>query len=421
MEIIKTLAELDAKIAECNAAEARSDEALRAVFPTFCMAPPEDFPSDPFSPQYLQMQLALYKQIAGVPYSLDQEATKFNVESALRSPFPFSSQSTAVTGEYFMAIGYLLNVMALPKGVRVLEFGPGWGVTTLSLAKLGHKVTVVEIEPCFCEFIRRQAQREGVDVEVVNADFFSVEKENRQFDVVLFYDCFHHCDNHLRLLRALDRVVRPGGRIFFGGEPISNDFVQPWGLRLDGWALWGIRKNGWMELGFREDYFAQALLRCGWFGRKHSIQGLNRLRVWEAQRCSEVAFRFPACGPEIRTEIGRVQDGSIVLDGTRRGTGLFGPYIDLPPGRYDAKILLAPDRPLSGRAVMDIAVSCGEKRLAEKNISLPAAGSEGFHLRFEMSGDDRGVEVRLMCELGFKATLTGVEIKPSLAGAPTAT
>ena len=100
---------------------------------------------------------------------------------------------------------------------------------------------------------------------------------------------------------------------------------------------------------------------------------------------------------------------------TRRGTGLFGPYIDLPPGRYDAKILLAPDRPLSGRAVMDIAVSCGEKRLAEKNISLPAAGSEGFHLRFEMSGDDRGVEVRLMCELGFKATLTGVEIKPSLA------
>jgi ubiquinone/menaquinone biosynthesis C-methylase UbiE len=366
------------------------------------------------------MQLALYSQIAGVPYSLDQEATKFDIESALRNPFPFSSRSTAVAGEYFMAIGFLLNTMALPKAAHILEFGPGWGVTTLSLAKLGHKVTVIEIEPCFCELIRRQAKLEGVDVEVVNADFFCVEKQSKQFDAVLFYDCFHHCDDHMRLLRALNRVVRTGGRIFFGGEPISNDFEQAWGLRLDGWALWGIRKNGWMELGFREDYFAEALLRTGWFGRKHSVPGLNRLRVWEAQRSSEVAFRYSAGGPDIRTEIGRINNGHIVLDGTRRGTGLFGPYVDLPAGSYDAHIFFAADEPLSGEAVMDIAVNCGGKRLAERAISFLDKDEGSVQLPFETAGEDRGVEVRLMCEPGFKATVIGVEIKPRLAQAKTA-
>jgi hypothetical protein len=218
----------------------------------------------------------------------------------------------------------------------------------------------------------------------------------------------------MRLLRALDRVVRPGGRVFFGAEPISNDFSLPWGLRLDGWALWGIRKNGWMELGFREDYFAEALLRAGWFGRKHSIPELNRLRVWEAQRSSETLFHFSASGPELRTEIGRVDDGTIILDGMRGGTGLFGPYIDLPPGRYDAQIFFAPHKPSSGRAVVDVAVNCGNKRLAEKTIALPSKNNRSVHISFQTSAEDRAVEVRLMCEPGFRAIVTGVEIKPRL-------
>ena len=51
-----------------------------------------------------------------------------------------------------MAIGFLLRAMALPPGARVLEFGPGWGHTSLMLAQLGHRVTVVDIEARFCEF-----------------------------------------------------------------------------------------------------------------------------------------------------------------------------------------------------------------------------------------------------------------------------
>lgn len=217
----------------------------------------------------------------------------------------------------------------------------------------------------------------------------------------------------MRLLQALSRLIAPNGRLFFGSEPISNEFVQPWGLRLDGSALWAIRKNGWMELGFREDYFAQALLRSGWFGRRHSIEGHNRLKVWEAQRSSEVTFRFSADNSKIRSEIGRIHNGHLVLDGRKPGAGMFGPYIDLPSGRYRASIYFEPGA--HGRAVMDVAAKGGNKRLAQKTIQLSSEKHDRIHLPFETAVEDRGIEVRLICDHGFKATISHVEINPLLA------
>jgi len=87
---------------------------------------------------------------------------------------------------------------------------------------------------------------------------------DRQFDAVLFFECFHHCANHQTLIAEFDRVVAPGGKILFAAEPITADFPIPWGLRLDGESLWAIRKHGWMELGFNERYFDSLLARHGW-------------------------------------------------------------------------------------------------------------------------------------------------------------
>ncbi len=74
MQVIRDVAELDAKIAECNRAEAVSDDALRAVFGTFRMDSPVALPSDPFAPEYRDVQLGLYREVAGRPYSTDNEA-----------------------------------------------------------------------------------------------------------------------------------------------------------------------------------------------------------------------------------------------------------------------------------------------------------------------------------------------------------
>ncbi len=414
MQIISTIAELDRKIAECDAAEAISDDALRRAFGTFAMEASANLPPDPFSPHYRLAQLEIYHQIAGEVYSPEKEATKFDVTAALRRPFPFTTKSSATAGEYFMAIGFVLKTMALRPESRVLEFGAGWGFTALWLAQLGHRVTVVDIEPCFCELIARRAEHEGVEIEIINDDFFWVEGSGRTFDAVLFYDCFHHCSDHLRLLRALRGAVAPEGRIFFGAEPIVPNFPVPWGLRLDGWSLWGIRKHGWMELGFRDDYFARALRRTGWFGRKIAVPGVDRLQVWEARHSSTAVFRFDATDPRMHTHVGVRSDDAIVLDRAAKGTGLFGPYIDLPAGRYMGRLSFRPNTPLQGRAIIDVVCNAGRTLLAHTRVDA-SPGSRPcyvFELTFDSDADLNGVELRLLCEAGFSATLEGVEIVP---------
>ena len=61
-----------------------------------------------------------------------------------------------------------------------------------------------------------------LELTLINDDFMWVEKAQQQFDAVLFFESFHHCWEFERLLTGLHRVLRPGGKIFFGAEPISH-------------------------------------------------------------------------------------------------------------------------------------------------------------------------------------------------------
>lgn len=284
MQIIRTLDELDAKLAECERATTISDTALREVFATFRMDFSGQVPPDPFSDEYRMAQMQLYRHLSGKSYRPENERTKFDIDAADRRPFPFYTGSCRTAGFFTMGLGYLLHTLGLEPGARVLEFGPGWGNTTIAMAMLGLQVTAVDIEPDFCELLRRRARRHDVDVTVVNADFFWAESVEKTFDAVVFFESFHHCQDPHRLVQALDRVVKPGGRIFFAAEPIAPDFPLPWGLRMDGESLWAIRQNGWMELGFREDHFRAMLARAGWSARKHAYADLAWAAVWEARR-----------------------------------------------------------------------------------------------------------------------------------------
>jgi len=415
MQIVTTLAELDAKIEECNRAEAISDDRMRQVFGTFSMAPPAGLSGDPFSDAYRQAQLALYRDVAGREYSTANEVTAFDIEAAVRRPFPYYTGSGTTAGEQLMAIGFILRAMALPPGSRILEFGPGWGNTTIALAQLGHHVTAVDIEPHFCELLRRRAERAGVAVTVVEDDFLWAERCTERFDAVLFYECFHHCADHLRLLRALDGVVAPQGRLFFAGEPITRDFPMPWGLRLDGNSLWAIRKCGWLELGFHEDYFQAALLSTGWRGVKHGCADPGWQSVWEATRIDRVPMRLAGTDPRLATATGRRSGSGIILEAAAAGTALYGPYVALPPGRYAATLHFR-GMPLSrGTARMDVACRGGQLVLGDRPIegSAIGPGATGFAVAFELAEAASDLEVRLFNDAGFSAVVEAVEITAS--------
>ena len=410
MQTITTLEELDAKIAECNAAT--SDKELREIFLSFCMEPAET-PGDPFSEEYARQQMVLYSSIAGKSYSLENEFHEFDVESFIRTPFPYNTRNTETIGNQLHAIGSLIRVMNVPPSGRILEFGPGWGNTSIALAQSGFEVTAVDIEERYCRLLRARAEHLGVPLNVIHADFMWAETVDEPYDAVVFFECFHHCNDHLRLLRALQKAVKPGGHIYFGGEPIDKNFPVPWGVRLGGEALWAIRKHGWLELGFSEEYFRHALLSTGWIGTKHESIVHAAAHVWEAERFDAGRLSTPAGHVMIGSTVGQKQGETIKLDGASNGWGFFGPYCELPAGQWIARANLAGTARPSGVATVDVCVSKEVKTIASSPVDFSADRKNGIELPFVLDRPASDVQMRLFCHDNVSLELASIAFLPA--------
>ncbi len=147
----------------------------------------------------------------------------------------------------------------------MVEFGAGWGNLTSDLIATGVDVTVVELDPKFCSLIGARCTGPG-ELTVYQGDMLGFTAA-QPFDAAVFFESFHHCADHLTLLRRLHDVVRPGGAVLFAAEPVQR-LGYPWGPRLDGLSVWSSRTYGWLELGFDARYFDAALARTGWSGRR---------------------------------------------------------------------------------------------------------------------------------------------------------
>jgi SAM-dependent methyltransferase len=293
MQVISSVRELIAKIDECNATlDAGGDDRMRALFNEFRMELDADLPKDPFSAEYAACQNTIYETISGRTYGIANERTPFDIAAYRDCPFPYYLRSTSTAGHHLLAIATLLCKLRLPVGARIVEFGPGWGNSTLELARLGMDVTAVDIEPNFCELIRGRAAREALSINVVESDFFWAETVSEPFDAAIFFECFHHCDDHMRLLRALRHAVKPDGQVYLASEPIFPTYPVPWGVRMDGESLWAMRNFGWLELGFDEVYFREAAARAGWSATRHVCRDVHWASVWQLHP-SESEPRLP--------------------------------------------------------------------------------------------------------------------------------
>lgn len=277
---LRTLDEVDAELARAavaiDADPAGSHDASFAILDGFRLPYPTDLPADPRSAEYREREMGFYRRISGrAAYRADECEQLDLPDSHQRRPFPYYTRSTAVIGEQLMAIGQIVRTLDLPPGGTVLEFGPGYGRLTLELARSGLDVTAVDINPQYLDLIGRHAAREDLSVRLVRAGMLDY-RPGRRFDRVVFFECFHHCDDHAALVGRLDELVAPGGAVVFAGEPIDDHLPIPWGVRRDGRSLWAIRGFGWLELGFRTDYFTDLLRRHGW-----GVQLPTSERLWD--------------------------------------------------------------------------------------------------------------------------------------------
>ncbi len=270
MRYVDNLKDLDIEIKKADERAQISDDEMRVALTEFAYTTLYKFPEDPYSPEYFESQIALYNEISGrSSYELENEYTPFDFDGLKNNPYPYCTKSAITVGDQLIAQGFIIKTMNLPPDSHILEFGAGWGNTTLNFVQMGYKATVVEIDPSLARLIKYRTELFAKEICLVQQDMLSFSKQDSgQYDAVLFYSCFHHCADHLSLLRNLHKLIKEDGLVAFAAEPVA-DFPHPWGIRLDGISVWSIRKFGWLELGFDNSYFFKTLLLLGWTPQRH--------------------------------------------------------------------------------------------------------------------------------------------------------
>jgi SAM-dependent methyltransferase len=122
---------------------------------------------------------------------------------------------------------------------RSLELGCGTGFFTLNLKLAGvlDEAHVTDLSPGMVEVARRNARGLGFDIEGRVADAERLPYEDDTFDLVIGHAVLHHIPDLEQSFAEILRVLRPGGRFVFAGEPTRHgDFVARRLSRLTWWA-----------------------------------------------------------------------------------------------------------------------------------------------------------------------------------------
>jgi ubiquinone/menaquinone biosynthesis C-methylase UbiE len=117
---------------------------------------------------------------------------------------------------------------------HALEIGAGTGYFTLNLMQAGvvRAATCTDISPGMLQTLAGNAERLGLDVETVACDATELPFPDGSFDLVLGHAVLHHLPFLERSFAEFFRVLRPGGVLFFAGEPSrQGDRIAAWPKR----------------------------------------------------------------------------------------------------------------------------------------------------------------------------------------------
>ncbi|RLJ06777.1 MAG: class I SAM-dependent methyltransferase [Candidatus Aenigmatarchaeota archaeon] len=105
------------------------------------------------------------------------------------------------------------------KGSVVLDIGCGSGRTSFGLAKMGFKVTGIDITPAMIKTAKRLSKEFNIKIDFLIGDAVQLCFKNESFNCALFsfngWDQIPGKENRLKALKEAYRVIRPGGFFIF--------------------------------------------------------------------------------------------------------------------------------------------------------------------------------------------------------------
>jgi ubiquinone/menaquinone biosynthesis C-methylase UbiE len=107
---------------------------------------------------------------------------------------------------------------------RTLEIGAGTGYFTLNLMRAGliGEAVCTDISQGMLDALKRSAAEMGLEVETARCDAQQLPFPDSSFDLVFGHAVLHHLPDLDAAFREFRRVLRPGGRVAFCGEPSEH-------------------------------------------------------------------------------------------------------------------------------------------------------------------------------------------------------
>ena len=112
---------------------------------------------------------------------------------------------------------------------RVLDIGAGTGRNALALARRGHPVDAVEVATKFADIIRSEAERDSLDVRVIQSDvFMAVEAFGAEYQLIVASEVvpdFRTARELRGLLELAAESLAPAGRLVFNAFLVHTGYT----------------------------------------------------------------------------------------------------------------------------------------------------------------------------------------------------
>jgi len=180
-----------------------------------------------------------------------------------------------------------------------LELGCGTGFFTLNLKLAGviDEGHVTDLSPGMVEVAQRNARSLGFEVEGRVADAERLPYDDDTFDLVCGHAVLHHIPDVELSFREILRVLKPGGRFVFAGEPTRHgDYVARRLSRFTWWAATNATKfgplSGWRRPQTELDESSRAA----------ALESVVDIHTFPPDELAETARRAGAVSVHVATE-----------------------------------------------------------------------------------------------------------------------
>lgn len=183
---------------------------------------------------------------------------------------------------------------------RMLEIGAGTGFFTLNLmqAGLARSAVITDISQGMVDVAVRNGHSLGLAVEGRAADAEALPFADGEFDLVIGHAVLHHIPDLDLAFREILRVLRPGGRFVFCGEPTQRgDYVARRLSALTWWATGRATRLPWLR-----DRYARSTEELQASSDEARLEAVVDLHTFDPDRLAAMAMRAGAIDVHTVTE-----------------------------------------------------------------------------------------------------------------------